>query len=34
MVALGANPVFGEAGRRRGGGLLRDKTAVTEQYDW
>jgi hypothetical protein len=34
MVALGANPVFGEAGRRRGGGLLRDKNAVTEQYDW
>lgn len=34
MVALGANPVFGEAGRRRGGGLLRDKDAVAEEYDW
>ncbi len=34
MVALGANPVFGEAGRRRGGGLLRDEDAVTEAYDW
>ncbi|MEU4254556.1 hypothetical protein AB0F15_44935 [Amycolatopsis sp. NPDC026612] len=34
MVALGANPVFGEAGRHRGGGLLRDKDAVTAEYDW
>jgi len=34
MVALGANPVFGEAGRHRTGGLLRNEDAVDQAYDW